>query len=45
MNHAVVVDGIGSDGAVRICDPWDQTIYTMNRSDFVANWTGGFVGQ
>ena len=45
VGHAVVVDGLDAAGNVKIRDPWDQTTYTMTRSDFIQNWTGGFVGQ
>ena len=40
VNHAVVVDGNGIGGSVRICDPRDPTMYTMSREDFLSYWTG-----
>ncbi len=40
IGHAVVVDGLGDDGNIRIRDPWRGTRYEMTRGDFLDAWKG-----
>ena len=40
IGHFVVVDGVDDVGRVIIRDPADQTIYKMEKKDFLNVWNG-----
>ena len=43
IGHFAVVDGVDHLGRVVIRDPYDQTIYKMNKTDFIKLWNCLFI--
>ena len=43
MGHAVLVDGITTNGLIKIKDPFDQTAYKMTVKVFLKHWNGEVI--